>query len=53
MIQFATDQKQCRRLWVLEKNTDAIRFYERYGFTLTGERRLEEGTTEYIVEMGR
>lgn len=51
LIQFATDQKQCRRLWVLEKNADAIRFYERYGFTLTGERRLEEGTTEYIVEM--
>lgn len=51
LIRFATGQKQCRRLWVLEKNTDAMRFYERYGFTLTGEKRLQEGTPEYIVEM--
>ena len=41
------------RLWVLEKNTDAIRFYKKHGFTLTGARRLEEGTTEHIVEMKR
>lgn len=53
LIRFATEKKQCRRLWVLEKNTDAMRFYKRYGFTLTGARRLEEGTTEYIVEMRR
>lgn len=53
LIQFATEQMNCRRLWVLEKNADAIRFYEKHGFTLTGKRRLEEGTTEYIVEMKR
>lgn len=51
LIQFATEQRNCRRLWVLEKNADAIRFYEKHGFTLTGKRRPEEGTTEYIVEM--
>lgn len=53
LIRFATEQKKCRRLWVLEKNADAIRFYEKHGFTLTGARQLEEGTTEYIVEMHR
>ena len=53
LIQFAIGQKKCRRLWVLEKNTDAIRFYKKHGFTLTGARRLEEGTTEHIVEMKR
>lgn len=53
LIQFAIGQKKCRRLWVLEKNTDARRFYEKHGFALTGERILEEGTTEYILEMGR
>ena len=30
-------------LWALEKNTKAIRFYERYGFHLTGEKVPEEG----------
>ena len=44
-------KRNCRYLWVLEKNTDARRFYERRGFTDTGKRRLEEGTTEYLVEM--
>lgn len=53
LIQFATEQMNCRRLWVLEKNTDARRFYEKHGFMLTGEKRLEEGTPEYIVEMMR
>lgn len=53
LIRFATGQKHCRRLWVLEENTDARRFYEKHGFTLTGARKLEEGTTAYIVEMKR
>lgn len=52
LMAFAIEQN-CRYLWVLEKNTDARRFYERYGFAATGERRLEEGTTEYIMEMKR
>lgn len=33
LIQFAIG-KNCRYLWVLEKNADARRFYERYGFTV-------------------
>lgn len=37
-------------LWVLEKNTDAIRFYKKHGFVPTGERILEEGTSEYITK---
>lgn len=43
--------KNCRYLWVLEKNTDARRFYERYGFVPTGKKQFQEGTTEYIVEL--
>ena len=39
------------RLWALEKNTRAIAFYQRHGFHLTDERRLEEGTTEYLVQL--
>lgn len=52
LMAFAIEQN-CRYLWVLEKNTDARRFYERHGFAVTGKRKLQEGTTEYIVEMKR
>lgn len=52
LIQFAIE-RNCRYLWVLEKNADARRFYGRYGFTATGKRQFQEGTTEYIVELKR
>ena len=51
LIEFAIRQKGCRRLWVLEKNDGARRFYARHGFTESGERQLEEGTDEYIIEL--
>lgn len=53
LIEFAIDEKQADRLWALEKNTGAIRFYERYGFRLTGEKTFEDGTTEYLVRLER
>ena len=40
-------------LWAIEKNTDAIRFYEAHGFHLTDVKKSEEGTTEYLVKMKR
>lgn len=52
LMRFAIE-KNCRYLWVLEKNTDARRFYERYGFTVTGKKQFQEGTTESIVELKR
>ena len=51
LIDFAVQKCQAKSLFVLEKNTGAIRFYERHGFVLTQERQLEPGTTEYIVRM--
>ena len=53
LVRFAIEQMNCDFLWVLEKNIDAIRFYQRYGFALTEEKQYEEGTTEYIVKMVR
>lgn len=53
LIEYAIEQMNCSCVWVLEKNTGAIRFYEKHGFSCTGERQLEEGTTEFIVEMER
>lgn len=40
-----------RRLWALEKNVRAIRFYERHGFRLTGKSKPEEDTEERLVEL--
>jgi putative acetyltransferase len=37
----------------LEKNEKAIRFYERHGFIRTGEKKPEEGTTEYLILLRR
>lgn len=53
LIKYAIEQLDCDFLWVLEKNTKAIRFYQRHGFAITEEKQYEEGTTEYIVKMRR
>ncbi|MBP3577958.1 MAG: GNAT family N-acetyltransferase, partial [Lachnospiraceae bacterium] len=49
LLEFAVKEKQANHLWALEKNVKAIKFYESHGFHLTGEKELEEGTTEYLV----
>ena len=46
-------QFDAKFVWTLEKNEDAIRFYEAHGFKLNGKRQLEEGTPEYIVMLER
>ena len=51
LIEFAKREHGVSFLWTLEKNQDAIAFYEAHGFKRTGERQLEEGTPEYIVKM--
>lgn len=53
LIKFVTEQLHADNLWALEKNVKAIAFYQRHGFHLTGERKLEDGTTEYLVKMER
>ena len=53
LLDFAVSEKGADFLWALEKNKRAIAFYERGGFCLSGERKFEEGTKEYLVEMKR
>lgn len=53
LLEFAVSERGADTLWVLEKNEKAIRFYRSHGFEPTGERCLEEGTTEYIMKMTR
>ena len=49
LLEFAVNEHHVDHLWVLEKNIKAIRFYERHGFAFAGEKKLEEGTTEYLM----
>ena len=51
LIEYVKENYPVSFLWTIEKNTDAVRFYEAHGFHLTDNRKLEEGTTEYIVMM--
>ena len=51
LIEFAKKEQDAKILWVLEKNTDAIRFYETHGFHLTENRIFDEDTPEYKVLM--
>ena len=53
LLEYAVEHMGAKTLWALEKNTRAIRFYQRHGFQLTDERRLEDGTSEYLVRMQR
>ncbi len=51
LVNFATEKLSADNLWALEKSTKAIKFYEKHGFELTGEKKFEEDTTEYLVKL--
>ena len=53
LLDYAVTELGVTQLWALEKNLRAIRFYKRFGFRLTEEKKLEEGTAEYLVKMKR
>lgn len=51
LLKYAIDKHHANTLWVLEKNTRAIRFYARHGFHTTSDKKLEKDTTEYLVRL--
>lgn len=53
LMEYAIGELHAAVLWALNKNSRAIAFYQRFGFSLTGEKRLEEGTTEFLLQMKR
>lgn len=53
LLEYMIEHRGVNHLWALEKNTKAIRFYERHGFHLTENKKLEEDTTEYLVQLVR
>lgn len=50
LIEYAKENYPVDFLWVIEKNTDAVRFYEAHGFHLTDIKKTEQGTTEVKME---
>lgn len=53
LLKFAIDKFDVSKLWVLEKNIDAIDFYKAYGFIESGEKQFAEGTEEYEILLVR
>ena len=53
LVEFAKEKFDAKVVWTLEKNADAIHFYEKHGFNLNGKKQLEAGTPEYIVMLER
>lgn len=53
LIEYAIKELHADNLWALERNARAISFYQRHGFHLTEEKKLEEDTTEYLVKLER
>lgn len=53
LIEYAIKEYDANDLWALEKNEKAISFYKKHGFNLTGEKKFEEDTIEYLVRLTR
>ena len=53
LLNYGINEHNVNNLWALEKNVRAIRFYERNGFRMTADKKLEEDTTEYLVRLER
>lgn len=51
LLTYAVEYEHANTSWALEKNTRAIRFYERHGFKITTDKELEEDTTEYLIRL--
>lgn len=53
LLEYAFNAFNSSHLWALEKNERAIAFYAKHDFRPSGERRFEEGTTEYLLHLVR
>ena len=51
LLEYAVNACGASYLWALEKNKRALTFYARHGFLPTDDRKLEEGTEEFLVRL--
>lgn len=51
LLRYAVEKRGAAFLWALEKNTRGVAFYQRHGFFPSGQRKLEEGTAEYLIRL--
>ena len=51
LLRYALDKCDVKYLWALEKNIRAINFYLNNGFKLSEDKKLEEGTNEYLIKL--
>ena len=49
LLEFAVNELGAEFLYALEKNTRAIKFYQRSGFHVTDRRKPEEDTEEFLI----
>lgn len=53
LMKFAKEVQVVHSVWVPEKNTRGVKFYEKQGFSLTEERIFEATSREYLIRMKR
>ena len=53
LIEYAINEYNADNLWALEKNERAISFYKKHWFNLSGKKKFEEDTVEYLVQLIR
>ena len=53
LIEHAKGRYGADHLWAIEKNQGAIRSYRAHGFYPSGQKKYEEGTTEFLVLLTR
>ena len=51
LLEYAIQNCNIKFLWALEKNKKAICFYEKHGFRRTNDKKIEEDTTEFLVQL--
>ena len=51
LLRYALDKCDVKYLWALEKNIRAINFYLNNGFKLSEDKKIEEGTNEYLIKL--
>jgi len=53
LLTFAVQEKGGKFLWAFERNDNALKFYQKHGFSVTQERKQAEDREEYAVKLVR